>query len=373
MFVVFALVAATLEFASWAIWSVFPITRPVELRDEASPVYAGVPWAKEFWREELSRRAANGNYVPFRLWGVKDWHGKYINNDAGVGGFWRRTANPANCGASHSMTVWTFGGSTMYGTAAPDWATIPSYLSHDLNAAFQSCVIVSNYGVEGYVSDQEVILLADQLKAGGHPDIVILYDGVNDSLMAWPPSGPPLPHFAFEKIKNRVEGSLSGRLDFLKESYAARLAQQGWVRLHAAKSYGPLIAAAQPNVIAVLDNYEANMKLVRALGEVYKFKPYCFWQPIVTYGHKPLVPFEQQMVARDTSGTSAKSAWFLTGVAVYRNAERDAARDGQFIFLGGVFDSTADPLYADEAHLGPRGNEIVAQAIAGYIQDHRDH
>jgi lysophospholipase L1-like esterase len=337
-------------------------------------VYAGVEWAREFWQEEYLRRKKPTVYVPFRIWGVKNWHGKYINNDQGVSGVWRRTISPASCDPLHRVTVWTFGGSTMYGTAVPDWATIPSYLSREMNAAgSRDCVVVSNFGVEGYVTDQESILLAELLKAGGHPDMVIFYDGINDSSLAWPPSGPPDAHFSFRTIKTRVEGSLSGRLDFLQKSYGVRLAREGLARLHSKRSFESLISEAQPNVVATLANYEANMRLVRALSEAYKFRLYCFWQPVLIYGHKPLVPFEEQLATRDASGTSMDSAWFLTIAAVYREAERHAVSNGNFVFLGGLFDSTREPIYVDEAHLGPHGNELAAQAIAAYIQDHPEH
>jgi lysophospholipase L1-like esterase len=230
--------------------------------------------------------------------------------------------------------------------------------------------VVSNFGVEGYVTDQELILLAEQLKAGGHPDVVIFYDGVNDSSLAWPPSAHPNAHFLFATIKTRVEGSLSGRLDFLQKSYAVRLAREGLARLHPARSFSSIVSKAQPNVTTTLNNYEGNMRLARALGDAYKFKLYCFWQPILIYGHKPLVPFEQQMATRDASGASPESAWFLTMAAVYREAESHAAGKGDFVFLGGLFDRTREPIYVDEAHLGPLGNELVAQAIANYIRDH---
>lgn len=335
-------------------------------------MYAGADWAREFWVEESSRRKKTTVYVPFRLWGVTGWHSKYINNDEGARGILRRTINPKNCDSAHSLSVWTFGGSTMYGTAVPDWATIPSYLSRDLNVGARDCTMVSNFGVEGYVTDQELILLQEQLKAGGHPDMVIFYDGVNDSSLAWSPSGPPKPHFSFSKIRNRVEGRLSGRLDFLLNSYSVRLASEILARHQPATSFPSLIAKSQPAVVATLDNYEANMRLVRALSVAYKFKLYCFWQPTLVYGHKPFVPFEQQMATRDASGATTDSAWFLTMAAVYREAEIHAARDRNYVYLGGLFDSTKEPLYVDEAHLGPRGNEIAAQAIASYIQDHEN-
>jgi lysophospholipase L1-like esterase len=371
---VIVLGSAVVELTSWAIWSVHPFTRQAELENQiGSPVYTGVSWAREFWQEESERRKKPAVYVPFRLWSVTNWHGKYINNDQGVKGVWRRTINPANCDAPHRVSVWTFGGSTMYGTAVPDWATIPSYLSRQLNAGSNNCVVVSNFGVEGYVTDQELILLGEQLKAGGRPDIVIFYDGVNDSSLAWPPSSSPTAHFSFGTIKTRVEGSVSARLDFLQKSYAARLAREALARLHPAQSFASLVSKSQPNVLAAVDNYEANMRLVRALSESYKFKLYCFWQPMLVYSHKPFVPFEQQMATRDASGTTADSAWFLTNAAAYREAERRAAKGGDFVFLGGLFDSTKEPVYVDEAHLGPRGNEITAEAIASYIKDHPEH
>ena len=364
------LVVALLELISWAIWSVYPSGEPAgRLHQKASPVYEGMDWAKEFWQEESSRRQAHTVYVPFRLWGVTNWHGKYINNDAGPRGVWRRTLNPSNCDPRHTLSVWTFGGSTLYGTAVPDWATIPSYLSHELNAGSQNCVVVSNFGVEGYVNDQELILLEEQLKAGGHPDIVVFYDGVNDSSLAWSPSSPPPPHFLFGTIKSRVEGSTAGRLDFLKQSYALSLVGEILAHSRSRQSFAPLISRSQPDVAIVLDNYEANLRIARALSNAYQFRLYFFWQPILIYGHKSLVPFEQHMADVDTSGKSAGSAWFLVMRSVYQEAQSRAGVDGSFIFLGNLFDSTTDPIYVDEAHLGPEGNELAAKAIAGYIRN----
>lgn len=369
--VIVALVAAFVEFAAWAIWSVHPVTRQAELENQiASPVYEGAEWAREFWQEESLRRKKPTVYVPFRIWSVTDWHGKYVNNDPGVRGVWRRTVHSPNCDPLHRVTLWIFGGSTMYGTAVPDWATIPSYLSRELNAGSRDCVVVSNFGVEGYVTDQELILLGELLKAGGHPDVVIFYDGVNDSSLAWAPSGSPNAHFLFSTVKRRVEGSLSSRLDFLQTSYAVRLVRELLGRTHPTGSIAALISKQQPNIVATLNNYEANLSVAHALSDAYKFKLYCFWQPMLVYGHKPLVPFEQQLADRDASGTSVESAWFLTMIGVYREAEHHAADGESFVFLGEVFDSTRDPIYVDEAHLGPRGNELVAQAIASFVHKH---
>jgi hypothetical protein len=62
--------------------------------------------------------------------------------------------------------------------------------------------------------------------------------------------------------------------------------------------------------------------------------------------------------------------WSSVIARVYEEAERRAAEGGDFVFLGEFFDSIAEPVYIDEAHLGPRGNELVAQFIAKYVETH---
>jgi lysophospholipase L1-like esterase len=368
-YAVFSLLAlaALLELGSWAIWSAYHGKyREGQETQAASPVYAGIPWAGEFWREEFLRQKSRHGYVPFLLWGVGSWHGKYVNNDESKTGEWRRTVNPArdDCSQRH-VIVWTFGGSTMYGTGVPDWATLASYLSRELNAGSSECVLVTNFGVEGYVGNQELILLMEQLKAGGRPDIVIFYDGVNDAAAAGPPGEPPTPHFIFATIKNRIEGSVSGRLDFVRDSYTFRLARA--IRAFVSRRHPsrPVPDELDPKAAAALDNYEANLRVAKALGKAYNFRVYCFWQPSLFYGGKPLVPFEKQL-----HENAATDSWSLAITAVYREAETRAIATKSFIFLGDIFDSVPEAIYLDETHLGPRGNELAAQAVAKYMEEH---
>jgi lysophospholipase L1-like esterase len=368
--VVVIVVAGFLEFVSWVICSIHPLTRQAQTENQAdSPVYAGAEWAPEFWREEAVRQQKARTYVPFRLWGVTEWHGKYINNDLVAEEFWRRTINPGNCIGTNTLSVWTFGGSTMYGRGVPDWATLPSYLSRAMNAGGQTCVVVSNYGVEGYVSEQELILLQEQLRAGGHPDVVIFLDGINDSMAQCPP-GPVTPHGGYATIKSRVEGSFSARLDFLKKSYAVLLTRELMARFRHGRSLTVQTSEMQPRIMNVLSKYEGNMLLAKALADSYGFKLYSFWQPLLTYGHKPLVPFEQRMASAEAAGIPADNACLQMMAATFGEAERRASNEGNFIFMGSVFDSTKEPAYIDQGHLGPRGNEILAQAIAKYVRDH---
>ena len=330
---------------------------------DTSPAYAGYPWASEFWQEEKLRwKTQHGSYEPFRIWGVAPWHGKYINTDEIAGGYWRRTINPANdkCGGKTATEVWMFGGSTLYGTGVPDWATVPSFLSRDLNSAGAGCFMVTNFGTEGYVTNQEVLLLMEQLKAGRHPGLVIFYDGVNDSYAGAVSPGVPTEHMSFANIKARMEGTFAGRLDFLRNSSAFQLAMATVHALHWSHGSKPSMAESKSKAAATLDNYEANLRIARTLGQAYGFHVMSFWQPAIMYGHRPLAVFEVKIANADADQRS-----FQILTAVYAEAERRANKNHDFVFLGSLFDSVKEPVYIDKwMHLSPIGNEIVAQALA---------
>jgi lysophospholipase L1-like esterase len=375
-YAVFSLVvtAVLLELTSFVAWSAYRRVRPVfpELR-ATSPVYAGEPWAQEFLQEESSRQKSRKVYAPFRLWAVTSWHGKYVNNDENETGVWRRTVNPASsaCETGRHVNLWVFGGSTVYGTGVPDWGTLPSYLARDLNAAGRDCVVVTNFGVEGYVSNQELLYLLERLKTGYRPEIVVFYDGVNDASEAGPWPGAPNAHYHYRMIKSRIEGSVSGRLDFVGESYTTRLTKTILNSVHHGHSSALPVVQLHSKATATLDNYEANLQIARALSKALKFKLYWFWQPSLFYGHKPMVPFEK-MVFEIPSGGQEKN-WSIVIAEIYQEAERRAAEAGGFVFLGGLFDSVKEPLYIDAAHLGPLGNELAARAVATYIKEHPDN
>jgi len=115
---------------------------------------------------------------------------------------------------------------------------------------------------------------------------------------------------------------------------------------------------------ATLDNYEANLYIARNLGEAYGFQVLAFWQPALVYGRKVLSEFEMKITANENNEGA-----FRTMARVYREAERRAATDHSFLFLGGDFDRCSDSVYIDRwMHLTPTGNEIVAHSLASHIE-----
>jgi lysophospholipase L1-like esterase len=361
--------AVLLELSCFAFLSAYRRFHSDPLGPQKSPAYKGEPWGREFWNEQTSFWAnARSNYLPFTVWGARKWHGQYINTDDSEMGTWRRTiqAMSEGCTKTRVRRIWVFGGSTVFGIGTPDSETIPSYLSRDLNTDPSACVDVINLGADGYVTNQEVILLMQELKAGRQPDIAVFYDGVNESLVGGFSPGIPTAHWQFETIKAKFESPAATRLGCLKLLYSAQVVGLLMEILgpddRMKVSDGELAVRAQ----ATLENYEANLKLAQILAKAYGFKAYFFWQPVLAYGDKPLVPFEREL--RDSHHHGLGEVIHRGLNAVYQQAENRSAASGNFVFLGHAFDKVQEPLYVDGFHLDSRGNEIIAHAIAQTIR-----
>lgn len=327
-----------------------------------SPAFAEFPWAADCIKDQRSRQKVP--YVSFRLWGIAETHGNCINNDSTELGVVRRTVNPPNpaCANHPKIKIWVFGGSAAYGTLIPDVDTLSSSLSRALNTNSR-CVEVTNLGVEGYVSTQELLLLMEKLKIGHVPDVVIFFDGFNDADAGTSPPGPDT-HLRYAIAQHRFETGLPTPTDFLHHLAIGRLMEE------LTRSSGRTIARVSNDQLparatATLNNYVENLKIARKLGELYGFEVCAFWQPAIMDGHKPLVAYEQQYL--DMASTPAYS--FEPLISVYQEAERRSQRDGQFVYLGNIFDLVPQPIYLDWVHLNPTGNELAAQAIASHLQE----
>jgi hypothetical protein len=340
----------------------------------ASPAYDGFSWAQEHWRE---LRAAythwQARYEPFVVWANSGFHGKYINVDDADHGAWRRTIN--SCGSSTPpLQIWIFGGSTVFSADNPDFSTIPSFLSKTLNSDPARCVQVTNLGVAGYGTNQEVLLLLQELKSGKRPDIAIFYDGFNEAYVGAFSPGVPAAHHNLAPIKARLEST--GWLgDVIRSSYALRAMRMllegtgaGALLPYATTRAGqrPLDEAAlAAKALSTLDNYEWNIGLVKSLEGRYSFKAHFFWQPTLAYGNKRRTAFEDACL-KTPALTPAEQVRAVA--AVYREAERRSGGNAGFVNLARLFDQKIETIYIDSIHVGPRGNQLIADEIARRIQ-----
>src|SRR5262249_54558306 len=132
-------------------------------------------------------------WVPYVYWRHASHRGEHINiDDAGIRRTW---AAPESGDPKQARPkVFLFGGSTMWGVPVRDDFTIPSAVAKKL-AGKGAPADVTNFGETAYVSTQEVMTLVLELRKGHVPDVVVFYDGVNDTASAFQLRAAGLPLF----------------------------------------------------------------------------------------------------------------------------------------------------------------------------------
>ena len=319
--------------------------------------YRSARWGSDYWSEYV--RSSAERYEPYVVWRRQPFAGTFINIDsAGM-----RVVPGRGCPPG-APRIAVFGGSTVWGTGAPDAYTIPAQLQQLLVKGRQPPPCVTNFGESGYVTGQEVIVLLDYLRRAAPIDVAVFYDGVNDVHAAYQ-SGRADVHQNLAQIAFRFEGrhrSAAHRFeDWLYENSRAynrlRNAMGGLNPSSTVPRFTPQDSALVDRAVA---SYLFNVDLIRQLGERYGFRTYFFWQPVIYTSRKELTEEEKGMLAQQDS----------RAVEFYRQAARSLAMrpDSSVIDLTHVFDERREMIWIDWAHITPEGNAIVAQEIAARIQ-----
>jgi len=335
--------------------------------------YADRSWVKKYYEEFRSSDAVR--WMPYVYWRRGPYRGEYINVDRnGI----RRTTAPVAERSGRSVTIFLFGGSTLWGTGARDDFTIPSVLARELQEkGFRA--EVTNFGESGYVTTQEVLTLLLQLRQGGRPDLVIFYDGINDTGSAYQQHVAGLP----QNESNRArEFNLSSPAEFKRRAemvlrdVASRLSTVRLLGGPLGKSvlHSRAEPAAKPLLLnhvgpdddppstGVVSTYWANMELVKALSEHYHFKYLCYWQPTI---------FQKSQLTKYERGERQKAryleSFYVETYAAMRQSRLAQTGEPAFHDLSLVFSDTPAPVYVDWAHLGEWGNEIIARRMAGDV------
>jgi lysophospholipase L1-like esterase len=318
-------------FIAWAVVLVGGLYSPLKMylsgEAKADPVWASafdkIPWGQDFVQEHrASNRLWWRSYVYFRR---PPFKGKYINvNSDGVRNSWN-----APHGDTKPIRVFTFGGSTMWGSGARDEYTIPSDLSRILSQQGFN-VEFTNNGETGWVSTQSLIWLILQLRQGNVPDVVMFYDGANDT------------HSSFQ---NREPGMPGNEINRKKQFQAERSMFNGKV---------PKIDDTSLANLAI-DRYLGNLEILDALAKTYGFSVLAVWQPI-SYVDKELTDYEKGQGA--ALGKPLAEYFRLMYGIMRERAPKNVLN------VSDVFAGVKDEVYLDFAHLNELGDEIVAKRIA---------
>lgn len=333
----------------------------------AAEVYEAVDWAAGYWQE--FKQSDRTRWEPYVYWRRPAFTGDHINiNSAGI----RRTWNQAGADAG-ALTVLVFGGSTVWGTGTPDDHTIPSFISKQLADRGVKANVI-NLGESGYVSTQGAILLLRMLQRGDRPDVVVFYDGVNDTYSAYQQNTPGIP---LNEFNRRKEFNLLKQIEMITPTIVARkLDRLSTMKLvnvvrrkfgreaYAPREFDPGHKIQSPrgepeNAARAADTYLANISAIRALGETFGFETLFYLQPTLYTKHE-----KSKHEAREYRMAAKAEHFFGTAYAAIRARleDHEDARD-----ISGIFDDKPAPVFIDWCHIGSEGNRIVGETITADI------
>lgn len=330
---------------------------------------ADCAWKDEFLDEW--GRSHHTRWTSYVYWRREPHNGRCINIDQnGIRKTW--TSDHSRQGPTAPLTIFMFGGSTMWGTGARDDFTIPSLLARELDERAVACE-VTNFGEAGYVTTQEVIMLIRQLQKGNVPDMVIFYDGVNDTYSAYQQQTAGLPENEFNRVRE-FNLSQPGSYKSLRRMFLHRAAcelstarlleglglmgRSSGSSIHQSRA-GDRVADREPLFREILAVYQSNMAIVQALAQRYGFKALFYWQPAIFDKCHRTAHEESQWRAH-----AALKPFFERTCELIRQMGLSAGSGGVFHDLTGTFAEVQEPIFLDWCHVSESGNRMIARRMA---------
>jgi len=327
--------------------------------------YGGATWPIQHYRElEL----IEDRWQPYVYFRQKPFRGETITvGPDGLRATWQPPPASGNGSGPGRIEIklLMLGGSSLWGFGARDFQSIPSLVARSLYDRGWR-VELKNLAELGYVSTQEFVALYRELQAGYRPDVVVFYDGVNETTSALLEGAAGLStnethrrtEFNLSQSPVRLVGALGASL--LKDSGSYRFAQA--VRLRLAGEPAASGPASSPEAIralsdAVVHYYQANVVSVEVLGRSFGFRPLFYWQANV-FTKALLVPVEQEEAAR--------YAWaepIFREVHGRIGASNALRSDPAFRDLSGIFSDSRNLVFIDYCHTTESANERIAAAI----------
>lgn len=324
-------------------------------------VYPDSSWVADYFKEDTESAVAQ--WRSYVYWRLKPYTGTHVNIDQdGI-----RKTIPSAAPADGVKDIFMFGGSTMWGNGSRDAHTIPSSLASELHARGLKTHVV-NFGESGYVNTQEVIALELQLRDGHIPDLVIFYDGVNDTYSAWQQNVAGIPQNEATRVKEFNLSSPSQakrRTALVLQDVARKLATVRLVNTLLRRNGGQKVATSQiadSNAMTdalsqdVVNTYRANMELVRTMAAHYGFQCLFYWQPNI-FEKPERTAYEQGQWEME----KAMEPLFRKTYNLVRTSDLETG--GDFHNLSQLFANEAKPVYFDWCHMGEAGNATIARSM----------
>lgn len=261
-------------------------------------------------------------------------------NDEGI------RATPGSKDTEGAFRVFVFGGSTVYGAFIADWETLPAHLQIELSKVLKRDICVTNFGVNGWMTNQDVIMLMLELQKGNIPDLAIFYCGFNESRDTTWFNAFFGQHFSEqEKLRfpfiNYITSLKTYKLaeKYLKKGSSGDPQESKLEAINRKRSK----IFSDPSMRA--KRFLANVRIVKGISEEYGFPALFFWQPIKARfksRHEGIIPLVEEAAVKH------KNLYYLNYVLEDKENDRS-------VWTG------------DHFHLTSKGNQIMAKEIVSIL------
>lgn len=339
---------------------------PQEIADVNSEAYSYYDWREQYF-EDKKKPGGNFMYEPFSAWKHVDKKTKLINVRNGYRVGWE----PEQAPGKKDFVIFMFGGSTTYCEESPDDLTVASILAKELNQASSKYrFLVKNYGIQGFVSSQEVHLLIKLLRAGERPDAVIFYDGLNDIQTK---VGLGRDHYLDYGYQYKLfrKWSLKVRLQKIaNKSKLVRILTNQPSLIHSLLPLSKDKNTLRQNAESMLLEYENTSRLAKALGEEYGFQTFNFWGPSMFNTGKVLTAEEQKRTLLPPDLYEADQ--LAHDIVAQTAAEKNFFERVDLIDISHAFDNVTETIFVDANHVTPIGNAALVDAMLEGIEGKLD-
>jgi len=328
---------------------------------------AGGAWLPLHYRE---LEALSDRWQPYVYFRQRPFSGQTVTVlEDGLRTTWQPPPWQGDDQTARPLKILMLGGSSLWGFGARDDETIPSLIARGLHQRGIR-VEVRNLAEIGYVSTQEVIALCRELQQGYRPDLVLFYDGVNDTTSALLEGQPTVTTNEINRVREfnilqspaRLASALAGNLtqNSALFRFAGSLGRRtGVERVKEPKA--PADADLPGLAMGVVRGYAANLELVEALGKAYGFRPVFVWQPDI-FSKPRLVPFEEE--------EKAKLGWasaLFTEVHWQLDHTDALVSDPGFLNLSGIFSESDSLQFLDFCHTTAEANARIAGVLVSKL------
>jgi len=289
--------------------------------------------ARLIYRE---KKQLQTRYVPYMAWSRKPFSGKTttINREGD------RTHSPLT--ERPLQHIRFFGGSTMWGSGVDDHNTIPAHFNA-LHQDYQAY----NHGQSGFVSRQELARLVNLVNQKSPMEVIIFYDGCNDSLSLCAPDVSINGHREQAKMANKLEhhwqvaDNLFGSIRVVIKKVAKKR-ERPISRCSTNPAYAPMVATTLVN----------NWKIAKTVAAMGGADFHAILQPVAPIGQPNI-----EYLPKRGSRTDFHLVYPLV-LEIKEREHLDWIHD-----LTDAFD-VDEYIYIDSCHVNGRGNQIMAQKIS---------